>query len=79
MYQTLSFGYKIFSGEFDFNIVTSDDSLPDNSYHTLKDKDIDGDSKLPIRDEKDQDYHRLKQGIPRSIKFRSIIDIYKVT
>ncbi|XP_019255746.1 PREDICTED: myb-like protein X [Nicotiana attenuata] len=65
------------NGEFDLNIVTSDDSLPDNSDRTFKDKNIDGGSKLPIRDEKDQDYYRLKQGIPRSIKFRSIIDIYK--
>ncbi|KAH0780691.1 hypothetical protein KY290_000289 [Solanum tuberosum] len=32
-----------------------------------------------ISDEKDQNYHRLKQGIPRSTKLRSIIDIYKHT
>ncbi|KAG5628902.1 hypothetical protein H5410_000619, partial [Solanum commersonii] len=39
-----------------------------------KQQDING-----ISDEKDQNYHRLKQGIPRSTKLHSIIDIYKHT
>nr|XP_016449187.1 PREDICTED: probable WRKY transcription factor protein 1 [Nicotiana tabacum] len=65
------------NGEFDLNVITSEDSLPNNSDRTLKDTNIDGGSKLPMRYEKDQDYYRLKQGIPRNIKFRSIIDIYK--
>ncbi|XP_055815405.1 uncharacterized protein LOC129885230 [Solanum dulcamara] len=65
--------------EFELNILTSSDSLPDNTNHILKDNNIDSDSKLPINDETDQNYYRLKQGVPRSTKFHSIIDIYKHT
>ncbi|XP_070046100.1 altered inheritance of mitochondria protein 21-like [Nicotiana tomentosiformis] len=65
------------NGEFDLNIVTSEDSLPNNSDRTLKDKNINDGLKLPIRDEKDQDYYHLKREIPESKKFHSIVDINK--
>ncbi|KAK4339132.1 hypothetical protein RND71_040594 [Anisodus tanguticus] len=50
-----------------------------NINHTLKENNIDSGSNILINDEKDQSYYRLKQGIPRSTKFRSIINIYKCT
>ncbi|XP_060169243.1 uncharacterized protein LOC132600161 [Lycium barbarum] len=67
------------NGEFELNIVTSKDSLSDNVDDTLRETNIDGGLKLPVSEEKDENYYRLKQGIPRSTKFCSIINIYKRT
>ncbi|XP_060193268.1 uncharacterized protein LOC132622641 [Lycium barbarum] len=67
------------NGEFELNIVTSKDSLSDNVDDTLRENNIDGGSKLPVSEEKDENYYRLKQGLPRSTKFCSIINIYKRT
>ncbi|XP_027769841.1 uncharacterized protein LOC114075607 [Solanum pennellii] len=51
------------NGESGNNIITSNVCILDNIDHI----------------EKDHNYHRLKQGMPRSKKSRSIIDIYKNT
>ncbi|XP_059311248.1 ATP-dependent RNA helicase drs1-like [Lycium ferocissimum] len=65
--------------EFELNIIISNDNLLDNTNSTMKDNNDDNGLNLPTRDEKGQSYYRLKQGIPRSAKFRSIINIYKCT
>ncbi|KAG5628891.1 hypothetical protein H5410_000608 [Solanum commersonii] len=59
------------------NIITSNDNFLDNTNHIRKDNNTDAGSTLLISDEKDHNYHCLKQGLPRSTKFLSIIDIYK--
>ncbi|XP_019068548.2 uncharacterized protein [Solanum lycopersicum] len=67
------------NGELGNNVITSNACILDNIDHIQKDNNTDNSPKLPISDEKDQNYHRLKQGMPRSKKSRSIIDIYKNT
>ncbi|KAG5632058.1 hypothetical protein H5410_003775, partial [Solanum commersonii] len=67
-----------FNGGLEHTIITSNDSLPKDTDLIRKDNNTDSGSKVFIIDEKDQNYCRLKQGVPRSIKFRSIINIYKV-
>ncbi|KAH0725388.1 hypothetical protein KY284_001253 [Solanum tuberosum] len=68
-----------FNGGLEHTIFTSNDSLLDDTDLIQKDNNNDGGSKVFIIDEKYQNYYRLKQGVPRSIKFRSIINIYKDT
>ncbi|XP_055800463.1 uncharacterized protein LOC129869921 [Solanum dulcamara] len=58
-------------GELELNNTTCEDGLPDNNI-------VNYGSKLLTRDEKDGNY-RITQGIPRSIKFRSIDNLYKCT
>ncbi|KAH0730174.1 hypothetical protein KY289_001362 [Solanum tuberosum] len=67
------------NGGLEHTIITSNDSLPDDTDLIRKDNNTDNGSKVFIIDEKDQNYYRLKQGVPRSIKFRSINNIYKHT
>ncbi|KAG5628896.1 hypothetical protein H5410_000613, partial [Solanum commersonii] len=67
------------NGELEHNIITSNDNFLDNTNHIRKDNNTDAGSTLLISDEKDHNYHCLKQGLPRSTKFFSIIDIYNCT
>ncbi|KAK4734173.1 hypothetical protein R3W88_008434 [Solanum pinnatisectum] len=66
------------NGKLELNRITCEDSLPDNFGHILKDSNANYGSKLWRRDEKDGNYC-IMQGIPRSIKFRSINNLYKCT
>ncbi|KAG5616308.1 hypothetical protein H5410_016132 [Solanum commersonii] len=65
-------------GKPELNRVTCEDSLSDNFDRILKDSNANYGSKLWRRDEKDGNYCIMK-GIPRSIKFRSINNLYKCT
>ncbi|KAH0689482.1 hypothetical protein KY289_016840 [Solanum tuberosum] len=66
------------NGKPELNRVTCEDSLSDNFGRILKDSNANYGSKLWRRDEKDGNYCIMK-GIPRSIKFRSINNLYKCT
>ncbi|OIT07636.1 hypothetical protein A4A49_63313, partial [Nicotiana attenuata] len=59
--------------QFEVNRVTGEDRLSDDL-----DYNVNSGSKLLTRDEKDKKYY-IKQGIPRSIKFRSMTNLYKHT
>ncbi|OIT27579.1 hypothetical protein A4A49_38448 [Nicotiana attenuata] len=61
------------NGEPEVNRVTCEDRLPDDL-----DYNVNSGSKLLTRDEKDKKYY-IKQGIPRSIKFRCMTNLYKCT
>ncbi|OIT27580.1 hypothetical protein A4A49_38449 [Nicotiana attenuata] len=61
------------NGEPEVNRVTCEDRLPDDL-----DYNVNSGSKLLTRDEKDKKYY-IKQGIPRSIKFRCMTNLYKET
>ena len=65
-----------FSGELDINKIKCEDDIPDNSNH-IRNENINYGSRLLAKDENSGNYH-ITQGMSRSIKFRSINNIYKV-
>ncbi|KAG5580554.1 hypothetical protein H5410_051181 [Solanum commersonii] len=65
-------------GESELNKVTCEDGSTDNSDRIFNDNTMNYGPKLLTRDEKDGNYH-ITQGIPRSIKFRFIDNLYKCT
>ncbi|XP_027774308.1 uncharacterized protein LOC107025068 [Solanum pennellii] len=65
-------------GKSNLNKITCEDGIPDNSNHIINDNIINYGSRLLAKDGNGGNYH-ITQGIPRSIKFRSIKNLYKCT
>ncbi|TMW91373.1 hypothetical protein EJD97_014420, partial [Solanum chilense] len=68
---------EIIDGEPDINKITCEADIPDNSDHIMNEN-INYGSRFLAKDENGGNY-RITQGMPRSIKFRSINNIYKCT
>ena len=66
-----------FSGERELNKVTCEDSPSNDSDYILNGNDANCGSKLLTRDQNNGNYC-IMQGIPKSLKFCSISDLYKV-
>lgn len=65
------------TGMSELNIVNNEDSLSNNPGRVLNGNDANPGSKLLIKDENDGSYH-ITQGIPSSIKFCCISNLYMV-
>lgn len=77
VYHTISLDYILFSDVAELNKVACEDIFSNNFDRILYDSYANYGSKLWIGNNKDGHY-QIRRGIPRSIKFRSITNLYKV-